>query len=443
MMRQLDFAGIAPADYRRSLPRVTEGIDDALAAVTGVFEDVAAHGQQALLDLSERFDRVRPPHLRVPAEALTKALDGLDPALRESFQIAIDRRRQVCEQVETEIEWKQTELAPGAIVGRRLVPVGRVGLYVPGGLAPLASSVIHNAVPAQVAGVGSIALASPPQAEFDGLPHPAILALCAMLGIDEVYAVGGAQAIAMFSLGVEGLCAPVDMITGPGNKYVVAAKRLARSRTGIDAEAGPTEVAIIADPDADPTLVAADLLSQAEHDPLAAAVLITWSESLADQVAGALDQQLAALPTVDRARTALAGEQSAVVLVRDLDQAIEVANAYGAEHLEIHTRDAEQVAGRITSAGAIFVGAHSPVSVGDYSAGSTHVLPTNGAAAHSSGLGVRTFMKSIHVINYSEQGLDQIADQVARFAEAEQLPGHAAAITIRSGRASVGREDRP
>jgi histidinol dehydrogenase len=288
-----------------------------------------------------------------------------------------------------------------------------------------------NVVPAQVAGVPSIAVASPPQKEFGGLPHPNILALCHLLGVDEVYAVGGAQAVAMLAHGVEGLCEPVSLITGPGNIYVVAAKRLVKGLVGIDSEAGPTEIAIVADDTATPSFVAADLISQAEHDPIAASVLITPSARLAEAVVAEVERQVATQRHEERIRTALTGPQSAVVLVRDLDQAVAVADAYAAEHLEIQTADARAVAARIRNAGAIFVGDYSPVSLGDYSAGSTHVLPTAGCACHSSGLTVRSFVRTVHVIDYSADALLAIADGVERFALAEDLPGHAAAVTVR------------
>jgi histidinol dehydrogenase len=326
------------------------------------------------------------------------------------------------------------ELAPGATVTTRLVAVGRVGLYVPGGLAPLASSVIMNVVPAQAAGVASIAVSSPPQKDFGGLPHPNILALCALLGVDEVYAVGGAQAIAMFAYGVPGLCRKVDLVTGPGNIYVVAAKRLLRGRVGIDSEAGPTEIAVLADSTADPVHVAADLLSQAEHDPMAGSVLVTDSDALADAVDAALAPMVDATKHADRVRTALGGEQSGIVLVRDVEQGIAVVDAYAAEHLEIQTADAAAVASRIRNAGAVFVGPYSPVSLGDYSAGSTHVLPTAAAARHSSGLTVASFRRSMHVIAYDEAALLELADGVERFALAEDLPAHANAVTVRRPR---------
>lgn len=430
MLQVLDFTGI-DGSYRTRLPRGQFDVDAALDVVRPIVADVAHRGEAAIMEYSERFDGIAPPSLRVPAEALQRAADELDPALAEAFAESIRRRRAVASELEVDLDPEATRLADGAYVSLRNVPVDRVGLYVPGGLAPLASSVIMNVVPAQVAGVGSIAVASPPQREFGGLPHPNILALCHLLGVDEVYAVGGAQAVALFAYGIEGLVEPVSLITGPGNIYVVAAKRLVRGLVGIDSEAGPTEIAIVADDSADPSFVAADLISQAEHDPLAASVLITDSVQLADAVRAEVERQIAGALHEDRIRTALGGEQSAIVLVRDVDQAVRVADAYAAEHLEIQTRDAAAVASRVRNAGAIFVGGYSPVSVGDYSAGSTHVLPTAGAGAHSSGLTVRSFVRTMHVIAYDEEGLLQLADQVERFALAENLPGHAAAVTVR------------
>ena len=241
----------------------------------------------------------------------------------------------------------------------RMVPVGRVGLYVPGGIAPLVSSVVMNVVPAQVAGVASIALSSPPQKDHGGLPHPTIMAACALLGVDEVYAVGGAQAIAMFAYGA-GPCRPVDLVTGPGSIHTVAAKRLLKGRIGIDSEAGPTEIAVLADDSADAAYVAADLISQAEHDVLAASVLVTPSERLADDVEAELEKQVHATRHTERIRTSLTSQQSAIVLVDDLEQGLAVVDAYAAEHLEIQTEDAAAWAARVRNAGAIFVGSFAP-----------------------------------------------------------------------------------
>jgi histidinol dehydrogenase len=412
------------------VPRAAFDVAAAVERVLPICADVAARGEAALAEYSERFDHVVPDHFRVPAKALEQAAAGLDPDLRKAFEISIARRRTVsaAELGEAEV---RVELAPGAVVTQRMIAVDRVGLYVPGGLAPLASSVIMNVVPAQVAGVRSIALSSPPQREFGGLPHPSILAVCHLLGIAEVYAVGGAQAIAMFAYGVSGLCDRVDLVTGPGNIYVVAAKRALKGRVNIDSEAGPTEIAILADGAADPVHVAADLISQAEHDPLAAAVLVTDSEDLAERVRAEVERQVPETKHSERIGQSLSGKQSAIVLVRDLTQGIEVVDAYAAEHLEIHTENAAEVAARIRNAGAIFVGGWSPVSLGDYAAGSTHVLPTGGCACHSSGLNVKSFLKAVHVIDYSREALAEIARDVEVFADAEDLPAHGAAISRR------------
>ncbi|MDO5683538.1 MAG: histidinol dehydrogenase [Propionibacteriaceae bacterium] len=417
-------------DYRRIVPRAPFDVAAAMAAVAPVCDAVAERGEEALRELSERFDGVVPESFRVPAEALAAAEAQLDPEVRAAFEVAIERRRTVAI-AERGQEQVAVDVAPGARVIHKTIPVNRVGLYVPGGLAPLSSSVIHNVVPAQAAGVRSIAVTSPPQAEFGGLPHPNILAVCSILGITEVYAVGGAQAVAMFAYGVPGLCEPVDLVTGPGNIYVVAAKRLLKGRIGIDSEAGPTEIAILADDSAVPAHVAADLVSQAEHDPLAGSVLVTDSTKLADAVQAELAPQVDRTKHQERIRTALTGPQSGIVLVDDLAQGVAVVDAYGAEHLEIHTRDAFDVAQRVTNAGAIFIGSHAPVSLGDYCAGSTHVLPTAGAAAHSSGLTVQSFLRHVHLIDYSAAALADVRHTVETFAAAEDLPAHGAAVTVR------------
>jgi histidinol dehydrogenase len=436
-MRRLDATELDPTPderervYRAAVPRAAFDVEQALAAVLPICEDVRLRGADAVLDAGEKFDGVRPAALCVPPSALAAALDDLPADVRASLEESIRRLRQTCE---AELEHTiVSEVAVGATVERRIVPMQRVGLYVPGGLAPLVSTVVMNAVPAQVAGVPGIAVSSPPQAEFDGLPHPTILAACALLGLDEVYAAGGAQALAMFAYGA-GECRPVNLITGPGNIYVAAAKRHLQGTVSIDAEAGPTEIAIIADRTADAGFVAADLISQAEHDPMAASVLITDSAQLADAVDAALEGQVGSAKHAERIRTALDGQQSATVLVRDIDQAVQVANAYAAEHLEIQTVDAAMVAARIVNAGAVFVGSHTPVSLGDYAAGSNHVLPTAGCACHSSGLSVRAFCKNMHVVTYHEAALREVGDHVVTLAEAENLPSHGAAVTIRIAR---------
>jgi histidinol dehydrogenase len=417
-------------DYAAIVPRADFDVAAAVEVVRPICDDVAARGVSALRHWSDRFDHVVPDEFRVPAAELEAAVEQLDDDVRAAFAVAIDRRRRVSEAERGEVDTAVT-LGPGAVVRQRMIPVGRVGLYVPGGLAALASSVIMNVVPAQVAGVASIAVASPPQQEFGGLPHPNILALCSLLGVEEVYAVGGAQAIAMFAYGVPDLCAKVDLVTGPGNIYVVAAKRLLKGKVNIDAEAGPTEIAILADTSADPVHVAADLISQAEHDPMAAAVLVTDSVELAEAVQAELAVQVPEAKHAERITTALTGHQSAVVLVDDIAQGVDVVNAYAAEHLELHVADADTVATMITNAGAIFVGTWSPVSLGDYCAGSTHVLPTAGCACHSSGLNVKSFLKAVHVISYDQAALRDVARHVEVFAESEDLPAHGAAVTRR------------
>jgi histidinol dehydrogenase len=321
------------------------------------------------------------------------------------------------------------DVAPGAVVTERWVPVGRVGLYVPGGLVAYPSSVVMNVVPAQVAGVSSLAVASPPKPEFGGLPNPAVLAACALLGVDEVYAVGGAQAVAMFAYGVEDV-PRVDLVTGPGNVYVAAAKRLVRGVVGIDAEAGPTEIGILADDSADPDYLAADLVAQAEHDELAACLLVTPSTDLLDAVDTALAPRVAATRHRERVETALAG-QSAYALVADLDQGLEVVDAWGAEHLEVVTRDAAKVAARVRNAGAIFIGPWSPVSLGDYLAGSNHVLPTGGTARHTSGLSVQSFLRGIHVVDYTRDALAAVGDHISALGAAEDLVAHVEAVATR------------
>ncbi len=440
MLRRIDLRGsdLSPDALADVLPRATLDVEAAMGQVLPILQDVRDRGALALRDLAERFDRVRPEHLRVPAEALEEALAGLDPQVREGLELSIEHNRAGHRaQLPTE---RDTEILPGGHVRQRWVPVSRVGLYVPGGLAVYPSSVVMNVVAAQVAGVGSLAVASPPQADFDGLPHPTILAACALLGVDEVYAVGGAQAIGMFAYGAAGepggpdgeqLCAPVDVVTGPGNIFVAAAKRAVMGRVGIDAEAGTTEIAVLADAGADPRYVAADLISQAEHDPAAASVLVTDSPELADAVDAELEQQVAAAAHEERIRTALGGPQSGTVLVGDLAQGIAVCDAYGAEHLEVQTADAAAVAERIRNAGAIFVGPYSPVPLGDYLAGSNHVLPTGGTARFASGLSVMAFLKPVQVIEYDDVALRKMAGPLRALAVSEDLPAHAEAVDIR------------
>ncbi|GAA0391947.1 histidinol dehydrogenase [Microbispora corallina] len=428
MISRIDLRGSLPGDLRDVLPRAELDVEAALERVRPICEEVRHRGAAAVRELTARFDGVELESARVPAEAIARALDGLDPAVRAALEESIRRARLVHrDQRRTDTT---TNVVPGGTVTERWVPVDRVGLYVPGGRAVYPSSVVMNVVPAQEAGVGSLAVASPPQKEFGGLPHPSILAACALLGVDEVYAVGGAQAVAMFAYGTEE-CPRATMVTGPGNIWVAAAKRLLKGLIGIDSEAGPTEIAILADETADPVHVAADLISQAEHDVIAAAVLVTTSPGLADAVDKELPGQVAATRHSERITEALSGRQSGIVFVSSLEDGLRVVDAYAAEHLEIQTADPHAVAARVRNAGAIFVGPYAPVSLGDYMAGSNHVLPTGGCACHSSGLSVQTFLRGIHVVDYSRDALAEAAPLVCALADAEDLPAHGAAVRAR------------
>ncbi|MET0788623.1 MAG: histidinol dehydrogenase [Cellulomonas sp.] len=439
MITRIDLRGrtLSRRELLEELPRAEVDVEHAAEVVAPILADVRKRGAAELRDLAERFDGVRPVHLRVPTDVIAEAVGVLDPDVRSALEETIRRVREV-HAAQRPADFT-VEIAPGAQVRQRWIPVRRVGLYVPGGLAVYPSSVVMNVVAAQAAGVGSLAVASPPQEADGGLPDPVVLATCALLGVDEVYAVGGAQAIAMFAYGAAGsddvdgetLCEPVDVVTGPGNVYVAAAKRLVRGVVGIDAEAGPTEIAILADGTADATHVAADLVSQAEHDPLAAAVLVTPSVELAGAVEAKLVDRVDATLHRGRVTSALGGRQSAIVLVDDLEQGLAVVDAYGAEHLEIQTVGAAALAERVTSAGAIFVGAYSPVSLGDYMAGSNHVLPTGGCAHFTSGLGVHSFLRAVQVIEYDADALAEVADKIVALADAEGLPAHGEAVQAR------------
>jgi histidinol dehydrogenase len=407
------------------LPRAALDVEAALAVVRPVCDDVRARGAAAVRDYTARFDGVDLATTRVPPQALASALAALDPAVRAALEEAIRRTRLVHEAQRPADH--QVTVAPGSTVTERYVPVGRAGVYVPGGLVTYPSSVVMNVVPAQAAGVGEIAVASPPQA--GGLPAPAVLAACALLGIGEVHAAGGAQAIAMFAWGTAD-CAPADVVTGPGNVYVAAAKRVLLGVIGTDAEAGPTEIAIIADHTADPEFVAADLIAQAEHDPLAACLLITTDPGLADQVDKALGPQIAATPHAGRVGAALAG-QSAAVLVGDLAAAVAVSDAWAPEHLEIQAEDASGLARRVRNAGAVFTGPYAPVSLGDYLAGSNHVLPTGGTARHTAGLSTLSFLRGIHVVAASREALAGAAPHIDALGGAEDLHAHVAAVRVR------------
>ncbi|HEY7010280.1 MAG TPA: histidinol dehydrogenase [Jatrophihabitantaceae bacterium] len=430
MLRRIDLTSTGSAELRRLLPRAAVDVSAAVAAVSPVVEDIAARGYAAARAATLRFDGVDVAEPRVPSAALEGALRDLDPAVRDGLAESIRRARIVHEAQRRESV--DVRVVPGGTVTERWIPVSRVGLYVPGGLAVYPSSVVMNVVPAQVAGVRSIAVFSPAQKEFGGLPHPTILAACALLGVDEVYAVGGAQAIALAAYGDSQLGVdPVDVITGPGNVYVAAAKRLVRGVVGIDPEAGPTEIAILADATADPVHVAADLISQAEHDTLAASVLVTDSVALADAVDTEVERQVGLTKHVERITAALTGQQSATCIVRDLDQGLEVVDAYAAEHLEVITADARARAERVRNAGCVFVGPNAPVSLGDYCAGSNHVLPTGCTARYASGLSVQSFLKGVHLVEYTAEALAEVAPHVLALSAAEDLPAHGAAVSVR------------
>ena len=431
-LRRIDLRGRPPSHLSRTqlegvLPRAATDVETAVARVRPICDDVRSRGANAVREYTARFDGVDLATTRVPRQALEAALAGLDPDVRAALEEAARRTRRVHgAQIPAEIV---TRVTGGLTVTGRFVPVGRAGVYVPGGLVAYPSSVVMNIVPAQAAGVASVAVASPPQVSNGGLPHPSVLAACALLGVTEVHAAGGAQALAMFAYGTED-CPPADVITGPGNVYVAAAKRVLRGVVGTDGEAGPTEVAIIADDTADPRHVAADLVAQAEHDELAACLLVTTDARLAGDVDAELTGQVAKTRHRERVETALAG-QSACVLVDDLDAALAVSDAWAPEHLEIQARDAAKLAARVTNAGAVFAGPYAPVSLGDYLAGSNHVLPTGGTARHTSGLSVFPFLRLVNVIECDRETLAATAPLIDAFGGAEDLAAHVEAVRVR------------
>ena len=435
LMRVVDLRGrqLSKRGYQELLPRAPLDINSALSDIKPILDSVKNGDESTLLELSSRFDGIAPQSLRVPKAVMSSALTTLDPQLREIITESVRRVRIVHRDQQRGAT--TTRVVDGGEVQERWVPVDRVGLYVPGGRAVYPSSVVMNVVPAQIAGVPSIAVASPAQKENDGWPHPTILAACALLGVDEVYAMGGAQAIAAFAYGVKNgeneILEPVDLVTGPGNIYVAAAKRALRGTIGIDSEAGPTEIAVVADSTANPEDVAADLISQAEHDTIAAAILITDSVKLAEEVQVRVQQQTVRTKHSARITEALSGIQSAIVLTDNLEQSLDIANAYAAEHLELLVANPQSASEKIRNAGAVFLGRFAPVSLGDYLAGSNHVLPTGGCACHSSGLSVQTFLRGLHFVSYSERAFREIAASVITFAQAEDLPAHGEAIAAR------------
>lgn len=437
MMQRIDFrdiAGLSVTELRTRIPRPRVDISAAIETVRPLIAEVRTEGERALRVHAERFDGVHGHELRVSPEEIRNAKDSLDRAVLDALTEMIARlRRATAAQIPQQ---QVTRIAEGATITQRWQPVERVGLYVPGGKAVYPSSVVMNAVAAQEAGVTSIALASPVQRDTRGV-HPTILAAAALLGVEEVYAIGGASAIAAFAHGVTDIgLDPVDVITGPGNIYVAAAKREVAGFVGIDSEAGTTEILIIADDSADPELVAADLLSQAEHDEAAASLLVTTSGVFADAVTLSLERLVSRTRHRERARAALSGPQSAIVLVNTLEEAARVSNLYAPEHLELHVRDHSALLEHVSNAGAIFVGAHTPVSLGDYLAGSNHVLPTGGSARFSAGLGAHTFLRPQQIVEYDAAALRRVAVHIDSLATAEGLPAHADAVHQRF----IGRE---
>ena len=431
-MRTIDLRGreLSPADMLAAVPRATQARAEALDTAARIVDDVRVRGEQALREQAERFDAVTDHAVRVPEQHITEALAALAPEVREALDEAIRRVRlaSAAQVPATQV----TRIGDGAVITQRWQPVHRVGVYIPGGKAVYPSSVIMNVVPAQVAGVEQIALASPPQADQDGRIHPTILAAAALLGMSEVYAMGGAGAIGAFAHGVPSLgLDPVDVVSGPGNNYVASAKRAVAGVVGTDSEAGATEILVVADAGADPRLIAADLVSQAEHDEQASAVLVTDAAELAEQVAAEVDRLAAATKHSVRVAAALAGPQSAIVLVDDRSMATAFSNAYAPEHLELHLVDAEDAAAAFTSAGAVFVGDQTPVSLGDYMAGSNHVLPTGGQARYAPGLGAYTFLRPQQVISYDRAALAAVRAGVVALADTEVLPAHGEAIEAR------------
>lgn len=431
-MRLEDLRGLvlSSALVNTRVPRAALDITAAVQSILPLIEAVKANGEAELVATALKFDGFDPRPIKVSRDELTQALESLDPDLREAIETSIRRVRAVSQaSLPSPVSVK---LAEGAQVHQRWQPVDSVGLYVPGGKAVYPSSVIMNVVPAQVAGVPKLAIATPGQQAFGGRPHPTVLATAALLGVEEVFAIGGPAAVAAFAFGIAEIALePVMMVTGPGNIYVAAAKRALRGQIGIDSEAGTTEILIVADETADARLIAYDLISQAEHDEAAACVLVTHSADLIRAVQGELAILAESTENAARVSAALCGVQSALVLVEDLSAAKAFANHYATEHLELHTANPKADAQDISNAGAIFLGAHSPVSLGDYSAGSNHVLPTGQQAKFGAGLGVHTFLRAQQLIDYDESALGEISESIQNFARAEGLPGHADAVRAR------------
>ncbi len=420
---------ITAASVAELLPRARQDAASVSKTVEEIIGEVRDRGMEAISEHAHKFDGFIPAEFRVPASALEEALANLDFELKAAIEESIARVRRVSE--EQMPKTITTLLDSQSSVTTKFLPFESVGVYVPGGKAVYPSSVVMNVVPAQVAGVSRIALCSPPQ-RATGMPDSAVLATAKLLGIEEVYAIGGASAIASFAYGLKEIdLQPVDLVTGPGNIFVANAKQQLKSMIAIDSEAGPTEILIIADSSANPEFVAADLISQAEHDENAAAVLLTDSAELLEAVSQKLDSLSAETSNRERVLTSLAGNQSALVLVPGLAEVIAIANFYAVEHLEIQTVNARELQKDIKHAGAVFIGDYSPVSLGDYLAGSNHVLPTSGNARRSAGLSVFSFLRPQQIVEYDRAGLQKVVGKLDTFAKAEGLPGHGEAARIR------------
>jgi histidinol dehydrogenase len=416
------------SDPTARLPRASvSSVEGTRALVQDVLAAVRADGDEAVRRCTLEFDGFDGAGgFEVPASEARAALDGLDPALRAALERAADQVRWFHERARPR-DWMDER--DGARMGVRHQPLRRVGVYVPGGLGAYPSTVLMTVVPARVAGVGEVVLCTPPGAE--GEVNRTILAAAALVGVDRILRIGGAQAIAAMAYGTE-LVPRCDKVVGPGNRFVAEAKQqvVADGACGIDAMAGVTEVAVIADETADPVHVAADLVAQAEHDPLATCLLITPSAELAARVDEALESEIARTRHTERVRTALDG-QGAVALVDDIDHAVEVADAFAAEHLEVQTADARAVAERVRAAGAIFIGGATPVSLGDYCAGPNHTLPTGGTARFTGGLRTDDFFVPINVVEYTTEALADLAPVVEALGAAEDLPAHVRAVRAR------------
>ena len=409
-------------------PRPVDSGGDPARAVANIIEDVRLRGDAALVELTQRFDgaSLDAQSLRVEEDVIERSRSLVRPEVIDALEVMKERLRATCERQLGE-SWSDDR--GDERIGEMVRSLRRVGVYVPGGRAPYPSSVLMGVVPAQVAGVDGIVVASPPSPAGE-IAEP-ILAACAVAGVSEVYRMGGAQAIAALAYGTESV-RPVEKVVGPGNVYVTLAKRAVAGWVGIDAEAGPTELAIVADDSADPRVVAADLVAQAEHGPNGTHVLITWTPELIEKVTHLLEFELAAHPRYDDVENALI-EGGRAVLVRDVEHGLDTANAFGAEHLQLVFEGARESLERVRNAGAVFLGPFSPVPAGDYVAGTNHVLPTGGTARFASGLSARDFQKRIYVCDLEESSLARLAPHVRALAEAEGLPGHSRAVDLRTG----------